>query len=361
MFAFKRQGGLPIDDMVRRLEGEGYLHDGATPNDLLDAIEQRRLHPAGMEQRARQEYEARQQEEAPGEFQQAYHDGEFADEFTRGELDDATDYFELGRQQREAIEAAAEAADDKYWNDVFDGKGAFTPTEEQLDAIFGPEKTSRTGQAATTAGANDAGRTTAGAQSVQSDEHAESAQDGFGPASYTASDLQRQEREAEQRRIDDERQRAAADKARQEEETRKEIRRRSEAAADTFVLGGNAEDNLTGQGGLFDAPAETESQRLKRETDALRAKASDLIHANDHRSEDAGRALDDFNDRVIGPAEFSARLNRIEATPANDGKNSRFEQKIKIAANGVESLRASDVGRVLEQQQSPESLQALAD
>lgn len=360
VFAFKR-GGMAIDDMVRRLEGEGYLPQGSTPNDLLDALENRSKHPAGMERQAQEAFEARQQEEAPGEFQQAYHDGEFADDFTQRELEDNTDYFDLGRQQREAIEAAAQAADDQFWRDIYDGKNAITPTEEQLDDIFGPEKTSGQGQVEAAAVKNDAGRATAGAQGVQPDGEAEGAQDGFGLTSYTAGDLQRQAQEVEQRRVEDERQRAAADKARQEEEARKEIRRRSEAAADTFVLGGNAEDNLTGQGGLFDAPAETESQRLKRETDALRAKAGDLIHANDHRSEDAGRALDDFNDRVIGPAEFSARLNRIEATPANDGKNSRFEQKIKIAADGVESLRASDVGRVLEQQQSPESLQALAN
>lgn len=358
VFAFKRQGGLPIDDMVRRLEGEGYLHDGATPNDLLDAIEQRRLHPAGMEQRARQEYEARQQEEAPGEFQQAYHDGEFADEFTRGELDDATDYFELGRQQREAIEAAAEAADDKYWNDVFDGKGAFTPTEEQLDAIFGPEKTSRTGQAATTAGANDAGRTTAGAQSVQSDEHAESAQDGFGLASYTASDLQRQEREAEQRRVDDERQRAAADKARQDEETRKEIRRRSEAAADTFVLGGNAEDNLTGQGGLFDAPVKTNNPDQKMITksdgsgfatrEALRAAAtrdgipqSSLIEKRDEAGNWIG--LRHEPDNVI---------DRIITDESRAGK---------VIGTSIRDLHSDDVYTLLMAASSKKQINAIAD
>ena len=57
--------------MIRRLEGEGYLPEGATPNDLLDAIEQRRRHPAGMEEQARREFEARQQEEqanAPASF-----------------------------------------------------------------------------------------------------------------------------------------------------------------------------------------------------------------------------------------------------------------------------------------------------
>lgn len=255
VFAFKR-GGMAIDDMVRRLEGEGYLPQGSTPNDLLDAIEQRQLHPAGMERQAQEAFEARQQEEAPGEFQQAYHDGEFADDFTQRELEDNTDYFDLNRQQREAIEAADEEAKSRFWSDAYDGKYAFTPTEEQLDDIFGPETAK---PAETAAGTNDAGAATASAQGVQPDGEAEGAQDGFGLTSYTAGDLQRQAQEAERQQRELEQQRAAADKARQDEETRKEIRRRSEAAADTFVLGGNAEDNLTGQGGLFDAPTESSS------------------------------------------------------------------------------------------------------
>jgi len=364
-FAFKR-GGQPIDTVIRRLEGEGYLPEGATPNDLLDALENRSLHPAGMEERARREFEARQQEDAPGEFQQAYDDGRFADEFTKRELEEETDYFELNRQNREAAEDAAATAEAAELDRLIDNAPVIASksgpvTEEELDAIFGPQSRNTTAESPQADREPAAGRSMEGAESGTATAEAAPEENGFSLAVYTESDLRREERAAEQQQREVERQRAAADKARQEEETRKEIRRRSEAAADTFVLGGNAEDNLTGQGGLFDAPAETEYQRLKRETDALRAKASDLIHANDHRSEDAGRALDDFNDKVIGPAEFAARLNRIEVTPAPDGKNSRFEQKIKIAANGVESLRASDVGRVLEQQQSPESLQALAD
>lgn len=39
-----------------------------------------------------------------------------------------------------------------------------------------------------------------------------------------------------------------------EERVKAEVRQRSQAAADTFELGGNAEDNLSGQGGLLDEP-----------------------------------------------------------------------------------------------------------
>lgn len=262
VFAFKR-GGQPIDTVIRRLEGEGYLPEGATPNDLLDAIEQRRLHPAGMEERARREFEARQQEEAPGEFQQAYDDGRFADEFTASELEE-DGFFDLNRKQREAAEAAAEAAKSAELDKLIDNAQVIASqsgpvTEEELDAIFGPQSRNTTTESPQADRGAATERTTAGAGGgAQATETAQT-EDGFGLASYTESDLRREEQAAEQQQREVERQRAAADKARQDEETRKEIRRRSEAAADTFTLGGNAEDNLTGQGGLFDAPTESSS------------------------------------------------------------------------------------------------------
>ncbi len=280
--AFKR-GGMPIDDMVRRLEGEGYLPQGSTPNDLLDALENRRMHPAGYEEQARQAFEAQaadpgQSDGQPGEFQQAYDDGRFADDFTKRELEEETDYFELNRQQREAIEAAAEAAEDQFWSDAFEGKHGSTPTEEQLDEIFGPETVASQEQTEIAAGENVAGRTEADAQGVRADGDAQGQEDGFSLASYTEGDIQRQEREAEQQRLAEERQRAAADKARQDEETRKEIRRRSEAAADTFTLGGNAEDNLTGQGGLFDAPTQEPAKPSRiTEESAGNMRAGDVV------------------------------------------------------------------------------------
>ncbi len=49
--------------------------------------------------------------------------------------------------------------------------------------------------------------------------------------------------------------RQEAEKAKKEAETKAEIKLRSEAAASTFELGGNAMDNLTGQGSILDAPA----------------------------------------------------------------------------------------------------------
>jgi len=300
-FAFKR-GGQPIDTVIRRLEGEGYLPEGATPNDLLDAIEQRRLHPAGMEEQARREFDARQQEEqanAPGEFQQAYDEGRFADEFTKRELEEETDYFELNRQNREAAEDAAATAEAAELDRLIDNAPVIASksgpvTEEELDAIFGQQPRNTAAEGTQTDREPAAGRSMEGTESGTATAEAAPEEDGFGLAGYTESDLRREERAAEQQQREVERQRAAADKARQDEETRKEIRRRSEAAADTFTLGGNAEDNLTGQGGLFDAPAESSSEQnadrspekvpdlapnaaSSAEMDALKAEMGDAI------------------------------------------------------------------------------------
>ena len=365
VFAFKR-GGMPIDDMIRRLEGEGYLPQGSTPNDLLDAIEQRQLHPAGMERQAQEAFEARQQEEqanAPGEFQQAYDEGRFADEFTKRELEEETDYFELNRQNREAAEDAAATAEAAELDRLIDNAPVIASksgpvTEEELDAIFGPQSRNTTAESPQADREPAAGRSMEGAESGTATAEAAPEEDGFGLASYTESDLRRQEREAEQRRVEDERQRAAADKARQEEETRKEIRRRSEAAADTFVLGGNAEDNLTGQGGLFDAPAETIHKPINMVSksdgsgfatrDALRAAAtrdgipqSSLIEKRDEAGNWIGLRY-----------EPDGAIDRIITDQSRAGK---------VIGTSVRDLHSDDVYTLLMAASSKKQINAIAD
>ncbi len=70
----------------------------------------------------------------------------------------------------------------------------------------------------------------------------------------------------QQAKTDGEKANASQRKAEQErlrrDAERKDIAKASEAAADTFELGGNAEQNLSGQGGMFDEPARTPKQRL---------------------------------------------------------------------------------------------------
>ena len=375
VFAFKR-GGMTIDDMVRHLEGEGYLPHNATPNDLLDALENRSKHPAGYEADARREFDARQQEEqanAPGEFQRAYDEGGFADEFSASELED-DGLFDLNRQQREAAEAAAEvAAIAKYeqenaeWDALLSRPGKTyegMSTEEILNEVFGPETITRQdSQGESAAGQADAGRTQAGAESSgengrQGGAEAQGSRDEFSLSSHTESDLRREEQAAEQQQREVERQRAAADKARQDEETRKEIRRRSEAAADTFTLGGNAEDNLTGQGGLFDAPAEAIHKPINMVSksdgsgfatrDALRAAAtrdgipqSSLIEKRDEAGNWIGLRHEPDN-----------AIDRIITDQSRAGK---------VIGTSVRDLHSDDVYTLLMAASSKKQINAIAD
>lgn len=86
--------------------------------------------------------------------------------------------------------------------------------------------------------------------------------------SYTPAELA--QREAEQQARDEaeaKTNREADEKARKDNE-RAEVRRRSEAAADTFELGQSADDNLSGQGGLqFSRGADSNPERLIQSPD----------------------------------------------------------------------------------------------
>jgi hypothetical protein len=365
VFAFKR-GGMTIDDMVRHLEGEGYLPHNATPNDLLDALENRSKHPAGYEADARREFDARQQEEqanAPGEFQQAYDEGGFADEFTKRELEEETDYFELNRQNREAAEDAAATAKAAALDALIDNAPVIPSrpgpvTEEELDAIFGQQSRNAAAEGAQTDREPAAGRSMEGAESGTATAEAAPEEDGFDLAGYTESDLRRQGREAEQQQREVERQRAAADKARQDEETRKEIRRRSEAAADTFTLGGNAEDNLTGQGGLFDAPAETIHKPINMvsKSDGSGFASRDALRAAATRDGVPQSSLIEKRDEAgnwIGLRhEPDGAIDRIITDQSRAGK---------VIGTSVRDLHSDDVYTLLMAASSKKQINAIAD
>ena len=167
-------------------------------------------------------------------------------------------YFELNRLQREAIEAADAEAQSRFWDDAYDGKHAFIPTEEQLNEIFGPETTAgNNSQGESATGQTDASRARAGIEGGREDggkgrTETQGSGDGFGLSSYTAGDLQRQAQEAEQYQRDLKRKTEESDRKAQ-----------ADAERDNFSLTGSdrAADigAAHGQGGLFDTPAESSS------------------------------------------------------------------------------------------------------
>lgn len=86
-----------------------------------------------------------------------------------------------------------------------------------------------------------------------------------------------------------------------------------------------------------------------------------IAEANDDRSDRADRLIDDINDKLVTMDEAEARATAIESDSDNGSSSRLFDRWVSLAADSIERLRASDVGRVLEQAQSPDSLKAAAE
>ena len=78
---------------------------------------------------------------------------------------------------------------------------------------------------------------------------------GFDLAAQTPEEIAAAEAAAKSSEAKAEKEKKAADDAQKKAELTAEVKKRSEAAAETFELGGNAMDNLTGQKDIFAAPA----------------------------------------------------------------------------------------------------------
>lgn len=122
----------------------------------------------------------------------------------------------------------------------------------------------------------------------------------------TRGDILAQQDRAEATEKQNTSQRMAAEKQAAQDEDRKRIAKASEAAASTFTLGGDAMDNLTGQGSIFDAPAEEPASDIKPITpDAA---------ANMQR----GDIVRDSNG--VEYYAWSARFSRLDVVPMENGK-----------------------------------------
>ena len=130
----------------------------------------------------------------------------------------------------------------------------------------------------------------------------ESAQEAPGLTAPSQQDVLDQQDRAEAAAKSEKAQRQAADEIAQRERVRKDIARASEAAADSFVLGGDAEQNLSGQGGMFDEPPPAANSIPKAE-----AKPAKQPNADKMRAEaDLMNALADLGDIFSKP--FKANL-----------------------------------------------------
>lgn len=126
-----------------------------------------------------------------------------------------------------------------------------------------------------------------------------------GLVSPTREDILAQQDRADAATKQNESQRLAADKIARDEEDRKRIAKASEAAAGTFELGGNALDNLTGQGDIFSAPAEKPASEMSA-SELLRAAADKMDAAQKSPPAQAKRTNPtqtiEFKNPIVGPS-----------------------------------------------------------
>ncbi len=290
-FLFASQGnGLSIEQATEYLYEEGYIQEEdqqAARNSIKRSLTNPQYTPEGTERMAEQEAEQRRkdydaEQEAIAD-QQALDDNEFAD---------AADAYESAMLDYPASISQSDGSRE----DAFLAMG-FTEQEYQsaiADQSREPQSDSQgpgvTAEVATRPGAqSDSGRVSTPGEDSGSGSQAS------GLTAPTKADILDQQ----QRATDGEKANASQRKAEQERlrktDERKDIAKASEAAADTFELGGNAEQNLSGQGGMFDEPA-VQAKPAKPTPSAaeLRAKA------------DLNNALADLGDIFSKP--FKANL-----------------------------------------------------
>lgn len=153
----------------------------------------------------------------------------------------------------------------------------------------------------------------------------------------------------------------ADDELARKAQERKDIAARSESAADSFVLGGDAMQNLSGQGSMFDMPAEPEARSETPST-----------YINGDRAEYTGKTevisggkfyeVKFTEGRKQGETAVTQRAPDGTGLPDNAPKASGLiapqlsgnpGKFIKIAADSIDKLRKADVERVLTETPAP--------
>ena len=268
--------GLSIEQATEKLIQEQYLPEGASHTDAYNLIRKSLTQPQynadGIERIAEAEQAARFDDYLTAQMEDAP-----ADPF--GDLDDlditvedatVSGYDELSDPIKIEVNALLAQADalgidtdtikEKAYEATRNGseQDYFEAQRSQLQATIDQGNGSRSNQADPRSD-SEQGRETAVGQGG-ADRGADAGQQG-GTAepiltSPTQADIEAQQDRAEQAAKQSAAQRLAAEKQAAQDEDRKRIAKASEAAASTFTLGGDAMDNLTGQGSIFDAPAE---------------------------------------------------------------------------------------------------------
>lgn len=186
-------------------------------------------------------------------------------------------------------------------------------------------------------------------------------QEEFSLVAQSEDDVRAQEEARKESEAKAQKEEARLNLEKEEADARAEIRRRSEAAADTFQLGQDAMDNLSGQGGLFDAlpadqpraepvtaPADAEASQSPKDQGAAAFKSGAERKAPEGLSiADKARWLGGYDD-----AKAEADQNPIknetpeESTPLadNEAQNQnpiKNEAAVSVQSTTIESRGAT--------------------
>ena len=271
--------GLSIEQATQMLIADGYLAEGASQNDAYALIKKSLTQPqynaTGYEQMAEMDaaarfddYLAAQEESAMDAdfdpFADGLADGYIEDDFDASGFAGADEQIQLEVRALqanadalgldsdalidEAVRATVGKTDLEYYeyakqlitNAIRSANSASTGGRSNGEAVRDGQEQPRQGpQRGSLADDStiDGGQGSPGA-------------DGEGLTRYTAEEVTGRQDAVAQAEAATQRAENAAGKAEAAAKQAKEIAQRSVAAADTFELGGNAEDNLSGQGGL---------------------------------------------------------------------------------------------------------------
>lgn len=155
----------------------------------------------------------------------------------------------------------------------------------------------------------------------------------FELAGQTTEEAAAAEKEKAAQANREEKARQAEEKAKKESADREEVKRRSESAASTFELGGDAQTNLSGQKDIFSEPAEKPAETPAPKPDPTTKSEQDLSAMFD-------AAMDDvFGDKPAAPAPKPEEAPPPAATRTLPPKSFRKQQTVTTNAYDADLRR----------------------
>lgn len=239
------KAGMTIEQATEKLKAEGYLPQGAGNNEALALIKRSLTNPQytpeGVERMA-----AKEQAAAFEDYLAAEEESALSDDF-----DPFVSVAELGYELEQAENAGYDEASDAIKQEV---NAALALAESQgidIDEIkynAADETYNQSEQAYYEAAKRILEKALAGSDGDSNQDASGEVETLVAPSREEV--IEKQDREAEAVRSEKEQQKAK-DLAAKKEQERKEIAKASEAAAETYTLGGDAMENLTGQKPMF--------------------------------------------------------------------------------------------------------------